>query len=296
MSADEMVSIPPTQKQAGFSDHALGRPRLGNLNAGALLTALVLAWFAFLVLFPLGAIVRGAFREGFTVFLAALSTPEAGHAFRLTLVITVISVIFNVFFGVAMSLVLARQRFPGVTLLSAIVDLPFAVSPVVAGFMFIILFGPDGWLGRWFEAGGIRIVFALPGMILVTMFVTLPFVTREVVPVLMEAGLEQEEAASTLGAGSRRTFRRVTLPTIKWGLSYGIALTTARALGEFGAVLVVSGSIIRRTQTTTLHIHQEFTDFHYEGAFSASLVLAAVSFCMLIAMELMRRRADARRG
>jgi len=296
MSADDTVPISTAETPAGFSGHAPGHPKSGGLNTGAFLTVLVLAWFALLVLFPLGAVVRGAFREGFTVFLAALSTPEAGHAFGLTLFITVISVIVNVFFGVAMSLVLARQRFPGVTLLSAIVDLPFAVSPVVAGFMFIILFGPEGWLGRWFEAGGIRIVFALPGMILVTMFVTLPFVTREVVPVLMEAGVEQEEAASTLGAGSRRTFRSVTLPTVRWGLSYGIALTTARALGEFGAVLVISGSIIRRTQTATLHIHQEFTDFDYEGAFSASLVLAAVSFFMLIAMELMRRRADERRG
>jgi sulfate transport system permease protein len=128
---------------------------------------------------------------------------------------------------------------------------------------------------------------------LATMFVTLPFVTREVVPVLLEAGSEQEEAAATLGAGEWSTFRRVTLPSIRWGLSYGITLTTARALGEFGAVLVVSGSIIRRTQTATLHIHQEFTDFHYEGAFAASLVLATVSFCMLVAMELLRKRADA---
>lgn len=271
------------------------RRRLGMEGAlpGSLLLAAVLIWFAFLILLPVVGIVRGAFHEGPSAFFAALNTAEARHAFRLTLGITVASVLVNVFFGLTLALVLARQRFLGKTLLNAIVDLPFAVSPVVAGFMFIILFGPEGWLGRWFEAGGIRVVFALPGMVLATMFVTLPFVTREVVPVLVEAGREQEEAAWTLGAGGWDTFWRVTLPSIRWGLAYGITLTTARALGEFGAVLVVSGSIIRKTQTATLHIHQEFTDFHYQGAFSASLILAAVSFCMLVAMEILRKRATA---
>ena len=168
------------------------------------------------------------------------------------------------------------------------------VSPVVAGFMFIVLFGPDGWLGRWFEAGGVRIVFAVPGMVLATLFVTLPFVARQVVPVLREFGLEQEEAARTLGANEWQTFWRVTIPSVRWGLAYGVTLTVARALGEFGAVLVVSGSIIGKTQTATLLIHQEFTDFHYAGAFTASLVLAVVSFCLLVAMELIKKRVQAR--
>jgi len=257
------------------------------------LPGIVLIWFAVLILFPVGGIVHGALREGPELFLETLGTPEAAHAFWMTLKITVASVLVNVVFGLALALVLARQRFRGKTLLSAVLDLPFAVSPVVAGFMFIILFGPEGWLGRWFEAGGVRIAFALPGMILATLFVTLPFVAREVLPVLLEAGTEQEEAAWTLGAGGWRTFWRVTLPSIRWGFAYGVTLTTARSLGEFGAVLVISGSIIRRTQTATLHIHQEFTDFHYQGAFSASMVLAAVSFCLLLAMEIIRKRATA---
>jgi len=159
-----------------------------------------------------------------------------------------------------------------------------------------VLFGPEGWLGRWFELGGIRIVFAVPGMVLATIFVTLPFVARQVVPVLREFGLEQEEAARTLGANGWQTFWKVTLPSVRWGLAYGVTLTVARALGEFGAVLVVSGSIIGRTQTATLHIHQEFTDFHYAGAFAASLALAVVSFCLLVVMELMKKKVLARRG
>ena len=152
----------------------------------------------------------------------------------------------------------------------------------------------NGWIGNWFEAGGVKIIYALPGMILATIFVTLPMTAKAILPVLRECGTEQEEAAGTLGAGPFQVFRRITMPTIRWGLAYGITLTTARSLGEFGAVLVVSGNIICRTQTATLHIHQEFTDFHYQGAFSASLVLAAISFCMLISMELIRRHMENR--
>lgn len=257
------------------------------------LIATVLLWFGVLILLPLGALVRGTFEAGLPAIWAALNTPVARQAFILTIGITVASVLINTVFGLVLALVLARQRFRGKLLLEGIVDLPFSVSPVVAGFMFIVLFGPQGWLGHWFEAGGIRIVFAVPGMVLATIFVTLPFITREVVPVLQECGLEQEEAARTLGANAWQTFWRVTLPSVRWGLGYGITLTVARALGEFGAVLVVSGSIIGKTETATLFIHQEFTDFHYEGAFAASLVLAIASFCLLVTMELLQKRAQA---
>ncbi len=250
----------------------------------------VLAWFSFLILFPVVEMILGAFRSGIVSFLTALQTPAALHAFWLTLWISIVSVFINTFFGLILALVLAQQNFRGKALVNGLVDLPLAVSPVVAGFMFIILFGKNGWLGHWFEQGGIQIVFAVPGMILATIFVSLPFVVREVVPVLKECGLEQEEAARTLGASRWHTFWRVTLPSIRWGLAYGITLTTARSLGEFGAVLVVSGSIIGRTQTATLHVHQEFNDFHFQGAFSASLVLAVISFSLLIIMELLKKK------
>lgn len=272
-----------------------GRSRMRRaLGPENLMIGAVVVWFSVLVLFPLGAMVRGVFDTGFVDSIRSLGSPVALHAFWLTLGITVVAVIINTFFGVIVALVLARQRFVGKLLFNGVLDLPFALSPVVAGFMFIVLFGPNGWLGRWFEAGGIRIIFALPGMMLATIFITLPFVTREVVPVLQEAGTEQEDAARTLGADGWQTFRRITVPSIRWGLGYGVCLTASRALGEFGAVLIVSGSVIGKTQTATSYIHQEFTDFHYAGAFAASLVLAVASFLMLMTMEVIKRRVTAR--
>jgi sulfate transport system permease protein len=260
------------------------------------LIALVLLWFIALILLPLLALVRAAAASGIREVLASLATSTARHAFLLTFWLTVAAVVVNTVLGMVLALVLARQEFRGKLLLEGIVDLPFSISPVVAGFMFIVLFGPHGWFGRWFEAGGIKIIYAFPGMLLVTVFVTLPFVTREVVPVFRECGLDQEEAARTLGANGWQTFWRVTLPSVRWGLAYGLTLTVARALGEFGAVLVVSGSIIGRTQTATLLVHQEYTDFHYAGAFGASLVLALVSFCLLVAMEILQKRARVARS
>ena len=289
--SEQATAVQPMSEGQGVSSTIRETTSHETPMGRRILIGLVLLWFGVLILLPIGGIIHGAFLNGLAPFFSALNNPEACHAFWLTLWITIVSVLINTFFGLLLAMVLARQRFFGKTLVDGFVDLPFSVSPVVAGFMFLILFGPDGWLGRWFEAGGVRIVFAVPGMVLATIFVTLPFVTREVVPVLQECGLDQEEAARTLGANNWQIFRRVTLPSIRWGLAYGITLTTARALGEFGAVLVVSGSIIGRTQTATLYIHQEFTDFHYQGAFSASLVLAVVSFCMLVAMELLKRRS-----
>ncbi len=259
------------------------------------LTAVMLLWLTFLVIVPLGAVGWSAFENGPGPFFQALNNPSARHAFGLTLGITTLAVVINTLFGVILALVLSRQRFRGRLILEELTSLPLAVSPVVAGFMFIILFGKTGWLGRWFEAGGIQIIYALPGMILATIFVTLPFTAKELIPILRELGTDQEDAARTLGASPRQIFFRVTLPSVRWALAYGITLTTARALGEFGAVLVVSGSVIGRTQTATLFIHQEFTDFHYQGAFSASVALAAISFCMLVIMELLKRRIEIRK-
>jgi sulfate/thiosulfate transport system permease protein len=171
-----------------------------------------------------------------------------------------------------------------------VVDMPFAVSPIIAGLMLVLVYGPNGVLGRWLEGAGIRVVYAWPGLVLATMFVTVPFVVREVVPVLREFGVDQEEVARTLGAGHWRTFWQITLPSIRWGLAYGVTLTVARSLGEFGALLVVSGNILGRTQTATLFVHDGIESFHPESAYAASVVLAGASFVLLIGMETLRKR------
>ncbi len=259
-----------------------------------LLTAAVLGWFALMILVPAAALVSRALRGGLGPFLAALVTPDAIRAFALTLRITAIATVFNTLFGVAFALVLVRHQFWGRWLADALVDLPFAVSPVIAGLVLIVLYGPDGLLGRWIEPRGIHIVYAVPGMVLACLFVTLPFVVREVVPVLRELGDEQEQAAYTLGAGRWTTFWRVTLPSIRWGVAYGVTLTVARSVGEFGALLVVSGNILGRTQTATLYVHETIESFRPEGAYAASVVLAGLSFIFLIAMEAARRHMAAR--
>lgn len=249
-------------------------------------------YFAILILLPIGWMIKEAVRQGPRLFIENLSTPEASHSFVLTALLTLGAVVINTFFGVIVAYVLVRQKFWGKSLLNGLVDLPFALSPVIAGFMLILLFGPDGWLGPTFQHMGLKVVFSFPGMLLATLFVTLPFVIREVGPVMAELGREQEDAAITLGAGRLYTFFTVTLPSIKWGLLYGVTLTIARAIGEFGAVLVVSGNIIRQTQTATLFIHQSTTDFDMNTAFAAATVLALISFLILLASELVRVRSE----
>jgi sulfate transport system permease protein len=283
----------------------LGKPNPASRPAQAflpakvgrwLLTGFVLGWFALLILVPTVALARQALAGGWRPFVEALESADVRRAFRLTLGITVLATILNTVFGLAFAMVLVRHKFRGRTLADGLVDLPFAVSPVVAGLMLILLFGPQGWFGRWLEAAGIRVVYAWPGMVLATLFVTLPFVVREVVPVLREFGVDQEEVAYTLGAGRWRTFWWVTLPSIRWGLAYGITLTIARSLGEFGALLVVSGNILGRTQTATLFVHDAIESFHPEGAYAASIVLAGISFVLLIGMETIRKRVTGREG
>lgn len=261
-----------------------------------LLTGAVLAWFAALILVPTVALARQALAGGLTAFVEVLGSADVQRAFLVTFWIAALATLVNTVFGVAFAIVLVRQEFRGRALADGLVDLPFAVSPVVAGLMLILLYGPQGWLGRWLEPAGMRVVYAWPGMVLANLFVTLPFVVREVVPVLREFGVDQEEVAYTLGAGRWRTFWRVTLPSIRWGLAYGVTLTVARSLGEFGALLVVSGNILGRTQTATLYVHDAVESFHPEGAYAASLVLAGVSFLMLVTMETVRRRIAAREG
>jgi sulfate transport system permease protein len=248
-----------------------------------LLIGAVLGWFALLILVPSVAMVRQVVTGGLKPFFETLLTPEVRRAFGLTLGITALATVVNTVFGIAVAL-------------DGVVDLPFAVSPVVAGLMLITLYGPDGWLGRPLEAAGFRVVYAVPGMILATLFVTVPFVVRELVPILRELGEEHEQAAFTLGAGRWQTFWKVTLPSIRWGVAYGVTLTIARSLGEFGAVLVVSGNLIGNTQTATLYIHDGIESFHTQGAYAASLVLAAISFVLLVGMDVIRKRLDAKEG
>jgi sulfate transport system permease protein len=271
---------------------AAARAATGSALGRRLLIAAVLGWFAVLILVPTLALVRQVLIGGLAPFLAALARPEVQRAFLMSLGITALATVVNTVFGIGLALVLTRQRFRGRALVDGVVDLPFAISPIVAGLMLIVLYGPDGWLGRWLEPRGVRVVYAVPGMILATMFVTVPFVVRELVPVLRELGEEYEQAAHTLGAGRWRTFWSVTLPSIRWGVAYGVTLTVARSLGEFGAVLVVSGNVIGHTQTATLYIEEGVESFHPEGAYAASLVLAAASFLLLIGMDLIRKHLE----
>jgi sulfate transport system permease protein len=243
---------------------------------------------------PVGLVFYRAFEHGVGPAWDAVTTPEAKHAFYLTVLIAAIAVPANTIFGVICALAIVRQRFPGKGVMNALVDLPLALSPVVVGLAFLLLYSRTGWFGSWLTEHGIQIVFALPGMILVTIFVSLPFVVREVVPVLREIGTEQEQAAATLGASSWQTFRRVTLPAIRWAIAYGVVLTTARALGEFGAVSVISGHIVGKTETMTLHVEGQYQQFDYVGAYAASVVLAMIAIATLVAMTTFKPKEETR--
>jgi sulfate transport system permease protein len=254
--------------------------------------AVTYVYFLLVVLLPLGWLVREALACGAGALFARLGSDAALRAFWLTFLIAALAAALNAVFGIALAVAITRQRFWGRTIANACIDIPFAVSPVVAGLMIMLVYGPRGVFGFFFEATGIRMVFALPGMVLATVFVTFPFVVREIVPVLEQAGTEMEEAARTLGAPPWTVFRRVTLPTMRWALAYGVALTVARALGEFGAVLVVSGNILGKTQTAPLYVYQAFADFDMPAAYAASLVLIAAAVAMLAFFGLWKRRRD----
>jgi len=255
-----------------------------------LMIAVVWLYFTVLLIGPIVYLCVQAFGEGLATFWHEVTRPEAVHGFWLTAEITILVLILNLVLGTITALVLARQRFWGQTLFSGLIDLPFAVSPVITGFMLILLFGPNTILGTWLGSLDIKVLYALPAMVIVTLFVTFPFVVRELTPLLTTLGTESEEAARTLGANEWQIFLRVTLPSIRWGLLYGATLTIARAIGEFGAILVVSGNVLMMTQTATLHIYQNYVDFNYVGAYSVAVVLLAVSFLILVALEAVKVR------
>jgi sulfate transport system permease protein len=248
-----------------------------------------LSYLGVVLLAPVALIFWRAFEHGWQPFWAATTNAAAVHALKLTLEITVIAVPLNTIFGIACGIAIVRHRLPGMGLVNALVDLPLALSPVVVGLALYLLYGRGGWFGRWLFDHDVHVLFALPAMVLATIFVSLPFVVREVVPVLREVGTEQEEAAATLGANALATFRRITLPAIRWAVAYGVVLTTARSLGEFGAVSIVSGGIAGRTQTLTQYVQASYENFDQTSAYGASVLLAGLAILTLLLMTVVRR-------
>jgi len=246
--------------------------------------ALILVAIAFLLLFlvaPLASVFAGALRKGWEAYFAAIVEPDAWSAIKLTLLAAAIAVPLNLVFGVAAAWAIAKFEFRGKNLLITLIDLPFSVSPVIAGLIYVLVFGLQGWLGPWLAEHGIKVVFAVPGIILATIFVTFPFVARELIPVMQAQGTEEEEAAIVLGASGWQTFRRVTLPNIKWGLLYGVILCNARAMGEFGAVSVVSGHIRGQTNTMPLHVEILYNEYNFAAAFAVASLLALLALVTL---------------
>ena len=255
------------------------------MTAGRLtLRTIALGYLALLLVVPVGMVFYRAFEKGIGPGWDAVTTPPAQHAFFLTITIALIAVPANAVFGVLTAWVLARYDFRGKRILDVMIDLPFAVSPVVVGLALILVWGRDGWFSST------EVIFSTPGIVLATIFVSLPFVVREVLPVLVEEGTDSEQAASTLGARGWQVFWRITLPTIRWGLTYGVILSTARAIGEFGAVAVVSGKVQGRTETLTLYVEDRFQSLDLAGAYAAALVLALIAVAVLALMTLLQRR------
>ncbi|HKT83756.1 MAG TPA: sulfate ABC transporter permease subunit [Solirubrobacterales bacterium] len=257
------------------------------------LRVLGLGYILILLLLPLGLIFYKTFEHGIAPPLDAITSPDGLNALKLTLLMVAIAVPLNTVFGIGCALLLVRHKWRFNPLIDAVINLPFAISPVVIGLSLFLLYGATGWLEPALAEAGIKVLFSIPGMVLASIFVSLPFVVRETVPVLQEIGTEQEQAASTLGANARQTFWRVTLPAIRWGVAYGVVLTTARVLGEFGAVSVVSGSISGQTQTLPLFVEKQYQNFNLPGAFGASVVLAMLALATLLAMNLLKRKEDA---
>jgi sulfate/thiosulfate transport system permease protein len=257
-----------------------------------LLITLALGFLGLFIVLPLATVFMQAFEKGWRVYLAAIRDPDALSAIRLTLLAVGIAVPLNVAFGLAAAWAIARFQFPGKNLLVTLIDLPFAVSPVIAGLVFVLLFGGNGWLGPWLGNHGIQIIFATPGIVLATVFVTFPFVARELIPHMQAQGAEEEEAAVVLGAGAWQLFFRVTLPNIKWSLLYGVILCAARAMGEFGAVSVVSGHIRGETNTMPLHVEILYNEYQFAAAFAVASLLAILALVTLAIKRLLEWRIE----
>lgn len=273
------------------------RPALRDPQGIAwLLVAIALGWILLLLVLPLATVLHEALHRGLPRFLAAIADPDALASIRLTLLVAAIAVPVNLVLGIAMAWVVAKHEFRGRATLTALIDLPISVSPVVSGLVFVLLFGAQGWLGPWLQGHDIKIIFALPGMVLATIFVTLPYVARTLIPVMRRQGTEEEEAAVTLGAGAWTTLARVSLPNAGLALLYGVLLTNARAMGEFGAVSVVSGSIRGETNTMPLHVEILHNEYDEVGAFSVAALLALLAVVTLVLKVWLERRMQARAG
>lgn len=278
--------------------HEGGEDIPGNIKKESALLrgSLKIAAYGFLVLFllmPLALILTAAFSKGLGFYFKSLTEPDALAAIKLTLAVAAISVPLNVFFGLAASWAITKFNFPGKKVLLTLIDLPFTVSPVISGLIFVLLFGAQGIFGSWLQAHNFKIIFAFPGIVLATLFVTFPFVARELIPLMQAQGTEEENAAMTLGAGGWQTFFRVTLPNIKWGLLYGIILCNARAMGEFGAVSVVSGHIRGLTNTIPLHVEILYNEYQFTAAFAVASLLMFLAILTLIAKQIVELRTRA---
>jgi sulfate transport system permease protein len=253
------------------------------------LRSLVVVYLLFLVAWPVALVAKNAFADGFVDLRAIFEDPDVTHAIRLTMVVAIISVVVNTVFGVGISLLLVRYRFPGRRALSALVSLPLSVSPIVVGLSLVLVYGGrTGWFGPTLEDWGFQVIFATPGIVMATVFVALPLVVREVVPVLEEIGIEQEQAAQSLGANAIQTFRRITLPSIKWAVVYGVVLSMARSLGEFGAVKVVSGNLLGETRTATLVVEEKYLNFDKGGAYAVAFLLTLVAVACIVVVTIIR--------
>ena len=287
------------QQENRLSRHTRFERNIATRDSGAtrvlVLSASLIFFVVFLVL-PLLAVFVEAFRKGWEVYIAALTEPDALSAIRLTLVAAAWAVTLNVIFGIAAAWAITKFEFRGKRLLITLIDLPFSVSPVIAGLIYVLVFGAQGWFGPLLEAADVKIVFAAPGIILATLFVTFPFVARELIPLMQAQGTEEEEAALTLGASGWQMFRRVTLPNIKWALLYGVILCNARAMGEFGAVSVVSGHVRGQTNTMPLHVEILYNEYQFAAAFAVASLLAFLALVTLALKSYIEWRAQAQHG
>jgi sulfate transport system permease protein len=261
-----------------------------------LLVAVALVFLALFLFVPLAIVFAEALKKGWDVYLAAITDPDAVSAIRLTLLAAGISVPLNVVFGLAAAWCIAKFDFRGKNVLLTLIDLPFSVSPVIAGLVYVLVFGLQGWLGEWLRDHDLKIIFAVPGIVLATVFITFPFVARELIPLMQAQGTEQEEAARVLGANGWQIFRRVTLPNIKWALLYGVILCNARAMGEFGAVSVVSGHIRGQTNTMPLHIEILYNEYQFAASFAVASLLAGLALVTLVLKFVVERRVKADLG